>query len=246
MSLTDLEVIIDGNGTQEIHFAKDGTLMVVGSGKFPVDDPQDPGVALGKLLRVNADGSIPDDNPFRSNPDVLPEIYTIGHRDISGLDNHPVTGEVWITEHGPRGGDELNIIRAGANYGWEDISYGTAYTGKPIGDGTGVRDGMRQPAYFWRPGIAPSGLLFYTGVMFPEWHRSLIATSLPGQHLTRLVIQEDRVIAEERLLVDRAKRIREVRQGPDGALYVLTNAESGEPSGTAELLKISRSLQAAN
>jgi len=233
MRLEDLEVILDGKGTQEIHFAPDGTLMITGEGDFSAD-PQALSGLNGKILRINADGSIPDNNPFRSDPDVPQEIYTRGHRDVSGLDNHPVTGEVWVSGHGHRGGDELNIIRAGANYGWKVISYGTEYNGKEIGDGTGVLDGMRQPAYFWRPGIAPSGLMFYAGEMFPAWRTSLFVTALSGAHLTRLVIQADRVIAEERFLVDRADRIREVRQAPDGALYVLTSEASGTPPGTAE------------
>jgi glucose/arabinose dehydrogenase len=239
MSLEDFEVIVDGKGTQEIHFASDGTLMVAGAGNFSAD-PQDLNLANGKLLRVNSDGSIPFDNPYRSSQEAHPEIYSVGHRDISGIGTHPVTGEVWATEHGPRGGDELNIIRRGGNYGWKVISYGTEYSGDPIGDGSGVRDGLLQPVYFWRPSIAPSALLFYTGEMFPEWRGSAFVGSLSGQHLSRLVIEGDRVIAEERLLVDRANRIRAVEQGPDGALYILTNEERDTPRGTAELLKISR------
>ena len=192
------------------------------------------------MLRFNPDGSVPDDNPWSANPSVPSAIFSVGHRDISGFASHPETGEIWITEHGPRGGDELNRIRAGANYGWKVITYGTEYNGAPVGDGLTKQAGMEQPRYFWRPSIAPSGLVFYTGSMFPEWRGNIFVTSLAGQHLSRLVLDGDRVVAEERLLVDRAQRIREARVGPDGALYVLTNEEGDAPRGTAELLRIFR------
>jgi glucose/arabinose dehydrogenase len=240
LQLVDVEVIIDGPGSQEIHFAADGKLLVSGAGDVFKDNAQDLGITFGKLLRYNADGSIPGDNPWSVDPHVRPEILSFGHRDISGFASHPDTGETWITEHGARGGDELNRIRAGANYGWKVISYGTEYSGAAIGDGHTRQEGMEQPRYFWRPSIAPSGLVFYTGNMFPEWRGNIFVTSLAGQHLSRLVLDGDRVIAEERLLVARAERIREARVGPDGALYVLTNEEGDAPRGTAELLRIYR------
>ncbi len=240
LQLRDVEVIVDGSGSQEIHFAADGKLMVSGAGDVFADDAQDMSITFGKLLRFNPDGSVPDDGLWSSDPGVLSEIYSVGHRDISGIASHPETGDIWITEHGPRGGDELNRILPGANYGWKVISYGTEYTGTPIGDGHTTRDGMEQPRYFWRPSIAPSGLVFYTGDMFPEWRGNIFVTSLSGQHLSRLVVDGDRIVAEERLLVDRAQRIREARVGPDGALYLLTNEEGGAPRGTAELLRIFR------
>ena len=237
MQILEIEVLLDGDAWQEMHFGNDGMLLVSGTG---AGEAQDLGAANGKLLRVNPDGTAASGNPFSDNPSARPEIFSYGHRDISGIATHPTTGDAWITEHGPRGGDELNIIRAGANYGWEVISYGTDYTGEPVGNGKTARDGMQQPRYFWRPSIAPSGLMFYTGNMFPEWRGNLFVTSLSGQHIARLVLDGDRVVAEERLLVDRAQRIRELRQGPDGALYVLTNEEGDAPKGTAELLRIYR------
>jgi len=225
LQLLDAEVIVDGTGSQEIHFAADGKLMVSGAGDVFNGDAQDMSITFGKLLRLNQDGSAPDDNPWSSDPAVPSGIYSVGHRDISGFANHPGTGDLWITEHGPRGGDELNRIRAGGNYGWKVISYGTEYTGAPIGGGHTAMQGMEQPRYFWRPSIAPSGLVFYTGDMFPEWRGNLFVTSLSGQHLSRLTLEGVRVVAEERLLVDRAQRIREAQVGPDGALYLLTNAD---------------------
>jgi len=240
LRLVDVEIIIDGSGSQEIHFAADGKLLVSGAGDVFTEDAQDLGITFGKVLRFNPDGSVPGDNPWSADSNVPSEILSVGHRDISGFASHPDTGETWITEHGPRGGDELNRIRAGANYGWKVITYGTEYSGVPIGDGHTQREGMEQPRYFWRPSIAPSGLIFYTGSMFPEWRGNIFVTSLSGQHLSRLVLDGDRVVAEERLLVERAERIREARVGPDGALYVLTNEEGDAPRGTAELLRIYR------
>ena len=240
LQLVDVEVIIDGSGSQEIHFAADGKLLVSGAGDGSISDAQDMSIMNGNLLRLNPDGSVPDDNPWSSDSSVPSAIFSVGHRDISGFATHPDTGETWITEHGPRGGDELNRIRASANYGWKVISYGTNYDGSLVGAGHTAQEGMVQPRYFWRPSIAPSGPVFYTGRMFPEWRNSIFVTSLSGQHLSRLVLDGNRVIAEERLLVDRAQRIREARVGPDGALYVLTNEESDAPRGTAELLRIYR------
>jgi glucose/arabinose dehydrogenase len=240
LQIVEVEIIIDGPGSQEIHFAPDGKLLVSGAGDVFKDNAQDLGITFGKLLRFNPDGSVPGDNPWSEDSNVHAAIFSLGHRDISGFASHPDTGETWITEHSARGGDELNRIRAGANYGWKIISFGTEYSGAPIGDGITVRDGMEQPRYFWRPSIAPSGLVFYTGNMFPEWRGNIFVTSLAGQHLSRLVLDGDRVVAEERLLVARAERIREARVGPDGALYVLTNEESDVPRGTAELLRIYR------
>lgn len=238
LKLENVEVIVDGDGQQEMFFAADGTLFL--SGAASAGDGQDPGSHAGKLLRINSDGSTPADNPVLGDSNVPGAIYSAGHRDVSGIATHPDTGEIWITEHGARGGDELNRIHAGGNYGWPLISYGTDYTGDKIGDGQTAREGMVQPRYFWRPSIAPSGLTFYTGDMFPEWRGNIFVTALSGQHISRLVMDGNRVIAEERLLVERGERIRELRQGPDGALYALTNEEGDAPKGTGELLRISR------
>lgn len=240
LRLDNVEVILEGIGQQEIHFAPDGKLLVAGAGPGGLAAAQDMSSHSGKMLRVNTDGSAPSDNPWVDVPGVPGELYTIGHRDISGYATHPETGDIWFTEHGPRGGDELNIVKAGGNYGWQVISYGTNYSGEPVGDGDTKHDGMEQPRYFWRPSIAPSGLMFYTGDMFPEWQGNVFVTSLSGQHFTRLVLDDDRVIGEERFLVDRGQRIRELKQGPDGALYALTNEEGDAPRGTAELLRISK------
>ena len=236
--IDDVAVIVDGYGGQELHFAPDGTLLVSGAGDSSVDDPQDLAVTTGKLLRVNRDGSLPADNPWAKHGSARKEVLSLGHRDVSGIATHPETGDIWITEHGARGGDELNRIIAGANYGWKEISYGTDYNGDAIGDGGGQRAGMEQPRYFWRPSIAPSGLVFYDGELFPEWRNNVFVTALSGQHITRLVLDGDRVTGEERMLVDRAERIRELKVGPDGALYALTNEEGDAPKGTAALLRI--------
>ena len=235
--LDDVEVIIDGFAWQELLFAPDGTLLVSGTGDGESQDLASPS---GKLLRIQPDGSVPGNNPVFADKTARPDIFSVGHRDISGIASHPDTGEIWITEHGPRGGDELNRIRPGANYGWEVISYGTNYDGAPVGSGESAQAGMEQPRYFWRPSIAPSGLVFYSGDMFPEWRNNIFVTALSGQHITRLVLDDDRVIGEERLLLDRGRRIRELRVGPDGALYALTNEESDAPKGNAELLRIYR------
>ena len=240
LRLDNVEVILEGIGQQELHFAPDGKLLVAGAGSGGLAAAQDMSSHSGKMLRVNTDGSAPSDNPWVDVPGVPGELYTAGHRDISGYATHPETGDVWFTEHGPRGGDELNIVKAGGNYGWQVISYGTNYSGEPVGDGSTTQDGMEQPRYFWRPSIAPSGLMFYTGDMFPEWQGNIFVTSLSGQHFTRLILDDDRVIGEERFLVDRGQRIRELKQGPDGALYALTNEEGDAPRGTAELLRISK------
>lgn len=238
--LDDLEVVLDGVVWQELHFGPDGKLYAAGAGDVWNDDAQDLSITFGKLLRLNPDGSSPEDNPWTDDDSVAAGLYSYGHRDIAGIATNPATGEIWISEHGPRGGDELNLIRRGANYGWAVVSYGTDYNGDAIGDGRTVADGIQQPRYFWRPSIAPSGLLFYSGSMFPDWQGNAFVTALAGQHISRLVLDGDRVAAEERLLVARGERIRELREGPDGALYALTNEASGEPKGTAELLRIYR------
>ncbi len=240
LRITDVEILMSGIGKQELHFAPDKTLLVSGAGEESDTAAQDLKNTYGKLLRINRDGSVPHDNPWVSDPAVPSEIFSIGHRDVSGMATHPETGQIWMTEHGPRGGDEINIVKAGANYGWKVISYGTEYSGEPIAAGATAQAGMEQPRYFWRPSIAPSGLIFYSGGMFPEWQGNIFVTSLSGQHISRLVLDGDRVVAEERMLVEQASRVREIRQGPDGALYLLTNEESDGTGGKAELLRISK------
>jgi len=182
---------------------------------------------MGKVLRINADGSIPKDNPFVGRPGTHPEIFALGFKDIQGVAIHPRTGALWVSDHGPRGGDEINVVAKGRNYGFPVIGYGREYNGKPINGDKTRQDGMEQPAYFWTPDIAPAGIGFYTGKMFPAWQGDLFVAALAGKSLTRLVLNADRVIAEERLLTELNARIRGVSEGPDGALYVLTDGNGG-------------------
>lgn len=198
----------------------DGYLFVTtGDGYQKPQLAQDLGVHQGKVLRLHEDGRIPKDNPFLDSPGALPEIWSYGVRNPQGMVVHPVTRDVWIIEHGPQGGDEINIIRPGNNYGWPVISYGEEYGGGPIGDGIQRKAGMEQPLYFWTPSIAPSGGTFYTGTAVPRWQGSLFTGALALEHINRLVLDGERVMHEERLLQDRGWRVRFVEQGPDGRLY---------------------------
>lgn len=174
----------------------------------------------GKVVRLRDDGSVPPDNPFVGHKHALPEIYSYGHRNVQGAALHPKTGKIWTHEHGPQGGDEINVLRAGTNYGWPVITYGVNYfTGTRIGEGT-AKPGMAQPLYKWVPSIAPSGMLFYRGEAFPEWRDNLFVGSLKFHTLVRLVLDGERVVKEERLL-EGIGRLRDVRQGPDGSIYLL-------------------------
>jgi aldose sugar dehydrogenase len=175
---------------------------------------------LGKIMRIYDDGRVPKDNPFLKYNNAMPEIWTYGHRNAQGLALNPITGELWENEHGPKGGDEVNIIRPALNYGWPVICHGIDYNGKLIGAGIKEKKGMEQPLYFYTPSIAPSGMLFYTGDKFPKWKNNLFIGSLALTHLNRCVLQNNKVIKEERLLIDFHKRIRCVVQGPDGYIYV--------------------------
>ena len=188
---------------------------------------QDPFDHAGTLIRLRADGSIPPDNPFAGGADGAPEVFSYGHRNAQGIALHPQTGEIWLHEHGPQGGDEINIAREGNNYGWPTITYGVNYgTGTPIGEGTSA-PGLEQPIIYWSPSIAPSGMAFYTGDLFPEWQGDIFAGALAGQHLRRVELDGNRVVAQEMLLPGTVGRVRDVRQGPDGALYILTDAARG-------------------
>jgi glucose/arabinose dehydrogenase len=182
----------------------------------------------GKLFRIRPDGSIPPDNPFVGRADAQPQIWSYGHRNAQGAALNPRTGELWEVEHGARGGDELNIVRAGKNYGWPQITLGINYSGEKIGTGRTAAPGMEQPIHYWIPSIAPSGLAFYDADRFPAWKGSLFVGALAHRKLVRLTLAGDRVVAEEHLLTDRGKRIRNVRVGPDGYLYVLTDEDRGE------------------
>jgi glucose/arabinose dehydrogenase len=181
---------------------------------------------LGKIVRLNADGSVPKDNPFVGKEGVRPEIWSYGHRNVQAAALHPTTGELWEVEHGTRGGDEINIARKGKDYGWPTIAYGIEYQGGTITGGIQQQEGMEQPLYYWDPVIAPTGMVFYTGKLFPAWQNSLFIGGLGSTNLVRLSLNGEKVVGEERLLQDlqpARARIRDVRQGPDGALYVLTD-----------------------
>ena len=175
---------------------------------------------LGKIIRINEDGSVPSDNPFSNVPGALPEIWCYGTRNAQGLTVHPDTRELWEHEHGPKGGDELNIVSGGKNYGWPIISFGNEYDDTPIGEGITEAEGMEQPLYYYVPSIAPSGMLFYTGDKFPKWKGNLFMGSMVLTHLNRSVIKDNRVVHEERILKDQKWRVRNVIQGPDGFLYI--------------------------
>ena len=187
---------------------------------------------LGKIVRLNTDGTIPKDNPFVGKDGVRPEIWSLGHRNIQSAVLHPTTGELWEVEHGTRGGDEINIARKGKDYGWPTIAYGIEYRGGPITGGITAKEGMEQPVYYWDPVIGPSGMAFYTADAFPAWKGSLFIGGHATNDLVRLSLDGEKVVGEERLLKDLKARIRDVRQGPDGALYLLTDAAS------AQLLKL--------
>jgi glucose/arabinose dehydrogenase len=208
-------------------FARDGTLFVTQGDRFDYSEQaQDLSSGIGKIVRINPDGSVPRDNPFAGRAGARPEIWSYGHRNVQAAAPHPETGQLWTVEHGARGGDEVNRPEAGKNYGWPVISYGVHYSGAKIGEGT-AKPGMEQPLYYWDPVIAPSGLLFYTGDAFPGWKGSLLIGSLRPGGLVRLVMEGGRVAREERYLGDLGERIRDVAQGPDGLLYLLTDSPDG-------------------
>ena len=235
-TLADLKVLLNAEGTGgRLAQAPDGTLFItstipsgVGINVSDWPQPQQLTSNMGKVLRINTDGSIPKDNPFAGRADAHPEIYALGVRDVQGVAIHPRTGALWTSDHGPRGGDEINVIAKGKNYGFPVIGYGRDYTGKPINGDRTAQDGMEQPVYFWTPDIAPAGIAFYTGQRFPAWQGDLFVAALAGKSLVRLVLKDDRVIAEQRLLTDLNARIRGVMQGPDEALYVLTDGNAGK------------------
>ena len=178
---------------------------------------------LGKIVRITKEGQPVAGNPFTGQADARPEIFSFGHRNPQGLAIHPVTGDLWQTEHGPRGGDELNRVEAGKNYGWPTITYGLEYSGSAVGAAIQRRDGMEQPAYYWDPVVSPSGMSFYSSDSIPEWKNNLFIGSLSGQHIVRLVITDNRITGEERLLTSENQRFRDVTQGSDGALYAITD-----------------------
>lgn len=188
---------------------------------------QDLGSHMGKVIRINADGSVPRDNPFVGRGGALPEIWSLGHRNVQGAAVAP-DGALWTMEHGTRGGDELNRPEAGKDYGWPVIAYGVEYSGGPINEGITAREGMEQPVYYWDPVIAPGGMTFYDGAMFPGWRGDLLVAGLKEKHIARLVLESGRVVGEERLMTDLVERVRDVAVGPDGAVWAITDEQNGK------------------
>ena len=234
--LTDVKVIYRqyGPASHGNHFgsrivqATDGTLFVTNGEHFTDRDmAQTLDNDLGKIVRITTDGTPPPDNPFADKPGARPEIWSYGHRNPQGLALNPADGKLWEQEHGARGGDEINIIEKGHNYGWPRVSYGVNYDGTPVGTGKAKMAGVDDPRWHWTPSIAPSGMAFYTGDLFPAWKGSLFNGALRSQLLSRLELKGDAVVKEERLLQALNERIRDVRQGPEGALYLLTDSTSG-------------------
>ncbi|MDB5805870.1 MAG: hypothetical protein JWN73_3192 [Betaproteobacteria bacterium] len=204
----------------------DGNLFVTLGDRYLRDQAQNMNSGLGKIIRIRPDGSVPPDNPFVGKTGVQPEIWSVGHRSPEGAALNPATGAFWMHEHGAQGGDEINIIEKGRNYGWPVITWGIDYDGSKIGEGT-AKAGMEQPIYYWVPSIAPSGMAFYTGDAFPKWKGSLFVGSLKFGRLVRLELNGNKVTHEERLLQEIGARIRDVRMGPDGLIYVLTDESDG-------------------
>jgi aldose sugar dehydrogenase len=221
------KVVGGGHYGSRLVFRRDGTLFVTQGDRMRYrEQAQDLTSGLGKIVRINTDGSIPKDNPFVKRKDARPEIWSYGHRNAQAATLHPATGDLWTVEHGARGGDELNRPQAGKNYGWPVITYGVDYSGAKIGTGT-VKAGMEQPVYYWDPVIAPSGMIVYTGDAYPQWKNSLFIGSLSPGALVRLTLENNRVTGEQRFFGQLNERIRDVEQGPDGLLYLLTDAPRG-------------------
>jgi len=209
-------------------FGRDGALFVTQGDRYSErDQAQDLASLIGKVVRVGADGALRDDNPFVARSSARQEVFSYGHRNVQAAALDPATGRLWTVEHGARGGDERNAPEAGKNYGWPVITYGVDYSGETIGEGT-ARAGMEQPVYYWDPVIAPSGATFVTSDRYPGWRGSLVVGSLGTRSLVRLALQDGRVTGEERHLADFGQRIRDVQEGPDGYLYVVTDASDGQ------------------
>jgi len=239
--LENVEVIGEGVGERRMVVAPDGSLFISGADRFWLypseldgmehpflDNPDERRNFTGRVMHINRDGSIPPDNPWLGRSTVLAETWAHGFKDPEGLAINPATGDLWIVDHGPQGGDEINIVRPGRDYGWPNVSYGKQYddrqadgrTNVHVGTGLTSMEGVEEPRYYWVPSIAPSGMMFYTGDLFPAWRGNLFVGAMAGRHLVRLVLEGDTVVAEEKLLADREWRIREVKQGPDGAIYI--------------------------
>lgn len=233
-SLTDFRVIYQatpyfngvGHYGSRIVFDKEGYLFVSTGDRQSLQtraNAQSLDNGHGKILRITTDGQPAPDNPFIDQADKHKEIYAYGLRNTQGLAIHPLTGDLWSNDMGPQGGDELNLIKSSKNYGWPIISYGEEYTGQPIGEGLSQKDGMEQPDYYWDPSIAPSGMTFYTSKVIPEWENNLFIGALRGSHIIRLMIKDNKVIGEERLLTDKGERFRDIAMGLNGELYAITD-----------------------
>lgn len=210
-----------------ILFGKDGNLYVSTGERSDLatrPQAQELNSALGKILRITKDGKAADGNPFANKPGDRPEIWSYGHRNVQGLAWHPVTGDLWESEFGPRGGDEINLIQPGKNYGWPVIGYGIEYSGEKVGAGITQKEGMEQPVYYWDPVLSPSGIVFCSSDNIPEWKNNLFVCGLNGNHIARLRIENNRVTGEEKILPDEQQRFRDITQGKDGNLYVVTDA----------------------
>lgn len=233
--LVDLETIfiVEPKTPGSLHygsrlvFANDGTLFITTGDRYDrLHEAQKPSNHLGAIIRIHDDGSVPNDNPFVDHENYLPEIYSYGHRNAQGVAMRMTDHSIWAHEHGPRGGDEINKLKAGANYGWPAITYGIDYSGAIISEKTHAV-GMEQPIVYWDPSIAPSGMTFYSGDNFPQWKGDIFVGALVLKHLRRLKMQGDRVISQE-ILLEGMARIRDVRNGPDGYLYILTDEKNGK------------------
>jgi len=234
--LTDLKVIYRQHGpaSRGNHFgsrivqAADGNLFITNGEHFTDRDmAQTLDNDLGKIVRITPDGAAPKDNPFVGRQGARPEIWSYGHRNTQGLTLNPADGSLWEQEHGAMGGDEINVIAPGKNYGWPKVSYGVNYDGSPVGTGKARMEGVTDPVWHWTPSIAPSGMTFYTGDLFPAWKGSLFNGALKFKLLSRLEIKDGKPVREERMLQGLNERVRDVRQGPDGALYLVTDASAG-------------------
>lgn len=246
--LTDQKVIFqavpkvegDNHWGSRLLFAQDGTLFITLGERFDYsEEAQNTTNHLGTIIRINPDGSVPADNPFKGDKNARPEIYSYGHRNVQGIARNPNSGKIWAHEHGPKGGDEINILKPGANYGWPVVTFGISYWGTTISDQTSA-PGMEDPILQLTPSIAPSGMAFYTGDKFPEWKGDLFLGALVLKHLRHLKLTGNKVIEQEALLKDRDERIRDVRQGPDGYLYLLTDESEGK------LLRLEPTKKAGN
>ena len=239
--LENVEIIGDGIGERRIVVAPDGSLFICGADRFWLyeseldgmehpflDNPDERRNFTGRVMHINRDGSIPRNNPWLSRSTVLAETWAHGFKDPEGLAINPQTGDLWIVDHGPQGGDEINIVKPGKDYGWPNVTYGKQYDARQadgrknvhVGTGLASMEGVEEPRYFWVPSIAPSGMMFYTGNLFSAWKGNLFVGAMAGRHLVRLVLDGDKVVGEEKLLEGRDWRIREVKQGPDGAIYI--------------------------